>query len=813
MGRHHALGSWLTALGRSGRADVGTGDAGDHFHLHPFGGARRRHPDPASAGRLIAEEADRIRTAVGRSSDGAAGGKDMFLSLWRHLPEAVAAAGNPDVLWVAADDTYPTHTVWQEADLAARRAAMEAGGEHSALLSVVLGPVQSMIAAARSLRDLWTGSTLLSWLAFRAMEPVLVRHGPTALIFPVLRGNPLMDRWLGVPEAAGAAMVAGLPHRFLASIPWGGDGAEAVELARECEAAARAALREMADLVRQVIDAKIGGDFPGWDRRWDRQIDAMLDIRAVVVPDTADDDRLARLLGAAGQQDLWPGRQAIRQLLAALPEEACKSLREGEASAWQARVELVGRVLEAARSVRPVQAGGGEEAAGSRHPAKCTLLGTWERMGPDDRDGNEAFWRAVAEKVRIDGVRLRRGERFCAPSLVKRFVMPAGLARRLGIDRPSMRFPDTATVAAREWLGRTELPWQDGSAGWSGQWLHRRRPVADPGDGDDDDLVPPAIWQQIKAERDRPDNPVPTYYAVVLMDGDNMGDWLSGRKAPALGEILPAFLCDGLDDEARKALEIRSPVGPQWQAALSEALAGFSGHIAPHVVKDEAGTLVYAGGDDVLAFLPARRALACAKRLRDAFGGALTDGNAARHEGWFRLPDDRCDRLTLGPRASLSAGIVLAHHKEDLRAVLAAARQAEKAAKSAGRNRLALTVLRRSGERAQAVARWADAGWIGELVDAFVGGASDRWAYRLRRLESTLSPLPPEAVEAEIRRQVDRSDTDTRRLLGNGDAEGAGRRIAGHYAAYREGPHRPGAFRDFVLLCQSAGFIARGRDA
>ena len=59
-----------------------------------------------------------------------------------------------------------------------------AGNHGAAFLSFSLGPVQTFIAAARTIRDLWAGSYLLSWLTFQAMRPLLDEVGPSA--FPLV---------------------------------------------------------------------------------------------------------------------------------------------------------------------------------------------------------------------------------------------------------------------------------------------------------------------------------------------------------------------------------------------------------------------------------------------------------------------------------------------------------------------------------------------------------------------------------------------------------------------------------------------------
>src|SRR3954470_3901239 len=90
------------------------------------------------------------------------------------------------------------------------------GDPSSCLLSFSLGPVQSFIASARSVRDLWTGSYLLSWLAFRAMQPLLGRYGPDALVTPPPRGKLPLEPGDRLDRDRPSAC---LPNRFLAIVP------------------------------------------------------------------------------------------------------------------------------------------------------------------------------------------------------------------------------------------------------------------------------------------------------------------------------------------------------------------------------------------------------------------------------------------------------------------------------------------------------------------------------------------------------------------------------------------------------------------
>ena len=313
---------------------------------------------------------------------------------------------------------------------------------------------------------------------------------------------------------------------------------------------------------------------------------------------------------------------------------------------------------------------------------------------------------------------------------------------------------------------------------------------------------------------DRP----PAYYAVLALDGDEMGKWLRGDKSPQVRKIVHPKLGEYYQLKgAAKGLDARRPVGPALHAALSEALANFALHFAPRIVADHKGELIYAGGDDVLALLPARRALACASELRRTF-----------RENWLNDADGT-ERLLMGPRATLSAGLAVVHYKEDLRFALDEARKAEKRAKNAGRDALEIAVCRRSGEHATALCPWDFAHHVDRWVQCFSEQASDRWAYHLRGELETLRGLNVGAMRAEIGRQIGRGEEKTKHAF-LPDAVSAFDEYRQSFLSDQRRPKNEAfvakfpvreeqdreltghALESFITLCQSASFLAQGRD-
>ncbi len=220
-----------------------------------------------------------------------------------------------------------------------------------------------------------------------------------------------------------------------------------------------------------------------------------------------------------------------------------------------------------------------------------------------------------------------------------------------------------------------------------------------------------------------------TYYGLLLLDGDRMGAWLSGgkdsaplpyrqcwhpqiRESATVRELCEANLA------LRQYLDARRPPSPGRHGAISEALNHFSLKTARFVVEDcFKGKLVYAGGDDVLAFvcvddlLPAMTLLRCLYSGREVPAWLIdrldgkTRGRFESSNGWLLLDDELL--LTMGDQATASCGAVVAHHQAPLGMVLRTLREAESAAKKeGGRDAFCLRILKRAGGEVGVTDKW-----------------------------------------------------------------------------------------------------------
>jgi CRISPR-associated protein Cmr2 len=232
-------------------------------------------------------------------------------------------------------------------------------------------------------------------------------------------------------------------------------------------------------------------------------------------------------------------------------------------------------------------------------------------------------------------------------------------------------------------------------------------------------------------------HPPETYYAIVAMDGDHMGAWLAGNDEryriayreswhPQVWSYAKELAVG--NERLARYLEARRPPSPARHMAISAALNGFAVELARPIVEDlYKGKLLYAGGDDVLALVAVDDVVEVATLLRLAYGGVLPGGGQvvvhdrvekdafwaerfAEASGRYRIGggfvldggdrrDKRPRRLyqVMGERATASCGIAIAHYLTPLARVLKEARAAEQRAKGAGRDRLAITVMKRAG--------------------------------------------------------------------------------------------------------------------
>lgn len=304
--------------------------------------------------------------------------------------------------------------------------------------------------------------------------------------------------------------------------------------------------------------------------------------------------------------------------------------------------------------------------------------------------------------------------------------------------------------------------------------------------------------------------PAPSkYYAILYLDGDDMGKWLSGDNAPMFSEVLHPkaveSLVNGIEDpqqrtgdlykgwaqvfemegaevkrDGAKVFSKKRPQAPTQHMAISRALNNYSLDLVRRIVEERfLGKLIYAGGDDVVAMVSIGEALECAETLRAAFSGHLkSDAEKTLHKLEVTLDNEKASNgfivhqwgsdsivsTTLGPRSSASCGLAVAHYMYPLKQAMADARKAEKYAKNAlCRDAFAVNIVKRSGENFVTGSKWfveqsdQKRTLITRALTKFheaiyKGWLSPKFIVDLEEHLDVLVALDPKAVENEARR-------------------------------------------------------------
>jgi len=733
-----------------------------HFTIHPYSHADIAH-----------ERAWESRPKLSQGDDRA-----QFFAYWRLWRWWSADKRDDRLAFLPADTRLPDHTIWvHNSIVSALQACIHEGQFRPAFLLMQIGPVQEYIAQARRTLDLWSGSYLLSYLVAAGLKHIALNYGPDNVIFPNLCGQPIFDLMLKndvwtqarIQEKESASeqtlwdsfgydsdygrrrlLTPSLPNRFLALVPAGADGSQAVSIAKEAETAIRRQFEKIADECWTWGAEHLRGA-GRWDeslrKRFEAQRDRFLEVAWQVLPWPATPDtafEMTRHLPDAilHEKDDGPraGLWTILEMARRMPEEhrdvrnfECECYPPGTrnaqgrdisgwkdrsklkpdakldnvGAAWSALYQLTSWQLDAVRQTRTWKPWGdtgwivgGDQRKDALNGKEEAILDLTGRSDEEIEDINEA---AGVPHL------LKAAELIGASTLIKRVWPTAWLQSQHDFTSGDFSMPDTRRIAM-------------GS--------------------------PFAREQDVEAESDEAAGP--KYFAVLALDGDEMGKWVSGLhpNMPTLGDQLSDYVDPDTGQRAGAKtyfeqhglvdlLKRKRPLSPSFHLQFSEMLANFSNYCVRRIVEAHDGRLIYSGGDDVLALLPADKALACARALREAFRGNPTylkvlkgawrgdkkedlplfdfdrPGFIRLHREALSLPGEpkKFCAMVPGPAADCSVGVAIAHFKAPLQDVVREAQRAEKRAKKQlGRSAVAVTLMKRSGEIIEWGCKWDDAG-------------------------------------------------------------------------------------------------------
>jgi len=610
--------------------------------------------------------------------------KITYFRIWRIMKNLIERELSEELANLPADTRCPDHTIWDHLDTSSAIYGAINKGTLS-LLMFKLAPVQNFIRNARKERDLWAGSHLLSYLTFQAMKVVIDEFGPDAIIFPHLRGQPFFDfeylnyfgDLINRENLKIKLDIANIPNKFLAIINF-----ESID--------------EVKDKIRKALDKTLNDLFNFSVKRTfgslsDRVINYSLEVlqnyfNVTVCEMPADLEKL---------------RAIIDDLPEDIKEKYKKWLRLIKAFGYKLRIfDLYSLMFELLEEIVAIESRKFEKLIGVGKP-KCSLCGELEIFG------NKEIWKNVSRRL------FKENENLCPVCLVKR-IYPDWFKERVkkkGITEIDIGFESVSEIALKK-SGWLKLIRETDSYGKLVNTLKRHSKLRYL--VKNDELVNPELlyienWnikyieenfginvsetdleepkRMIKELYDEYCEPE-KYYAILMMDGDNMGRMLIGDEMETIDCYLHPKVVDYLPNELREEIsKVKRLITPATHSAISRALAHFSINIVPKIIERHEGEPIYAGGDDVLALLPTDSALACAYEIQEEF--------KKDWDGWNVLP-----------AKTMSAGILIVHYKHPLYDAIDRVRELERKAKSLGRNAVTIGYLTRGGSYYEVTFNW-----------------------------------------------------------------------------------------------------------
>ncbi|AEH45213.1 CRISPR-associated protein, Crm2 family [Thermodesulfatator indicus DSM 15286] len=729
---------------------------------------------------------------------------------FRHvLPWRLAQTNVGNLAWhwwgLPADTRLPDHSIWQHCALtsALYSCYRESPDTQASLMVFSLTPVQDFIARSRKLRDYWTASLILSWLASEGLWVVISRYGSDHIIYPAPIGQALieakLDKTCGFSHWTARyhleARAATLPNKFLFLSPAGQEKEIAELIEKHIEESWKELAKKVKDLVKKECFSGVSeACLKSFDYIFDRQATNFWEFHWTAV--SLLDEHLLN------QNRPFLPKNIVQKLETYLEEARQINfpyLSFTEKFFYPASYDFAGRGLAAEklspREIRPEEPG-----------IKCHLHTDFEALrfscleckndgkscelnsgrGPDSnpRPSRDPCWQKIRKE--FSKSEFKETERLSALGLIKRLA-----SRAVDKNHPlysffqrAESFPSTTEIALKDWLERAEkdiaelgLSHKDIAEILHQKETNNKYEIKDISKQEQE--IHKKVLKLLKRRKEKNDEPTTydRYYAILVMDGDRMGRLLSGGFAARWRDVLHPEIIRRLENGEIGSnfktfwldfLNCKRLISPAVHAAISKALSDFALYTVPSIVARYRGRLIYAGGDDVCAVFPISSALKAAREIAHAYNWAFVrygqrrtvvkrDGKIVDNEfltGEVSKAEDLLSQdlllLHLGPgeEISISGGLLFIHHKWPLRAALERAHSLLEIAKDPGRRALALELQRRAGEQRTFVAGFKEKISFNEnevsVWDAF---EALNKAFASRKLSSSFAYRPKELAE------------------------------------------------------------------
>lgn len=679
-------------------------------------------------------------------------------------------------LWefIPADTRLPDHSIWHHCALtSAIGSSIAYDNDKDISLAVFsITPVQSFISKARKLRDMWTGSIILSYLSFIGIREVMNNLGPDHIIYPSLHDQLLVEQWLEKKFrfksflkyeneiSKNSSSIASFPNKFVFICA----SSMAEEILKQVENAVQKEWLRIASKVCDFIGGQLNknnhfvnlfnqqiSDY--WQYSW----------AASKLVRLNEDEKLRELLST----NKWKREAEV------LKDFAKQYPNSGEkiARLYGSTHSLIQTVLAATKLVP-------NTIRKTQKNKKCPLCGEHEVLHNFDKAGETSaneynkevnkFWDGLRAKFNSDASYSQIGKKecLCAVCAVKRFlpiVMKTDNSELLyNVFGAEEAFPSTTEVAAHRYI--KELSEKVNIT------KEKKRELINilhnselENDADENLSSIKEIMQEGKdkgvkfTDRDK-------YYAILLMDGDNMGDLINGQTlSTTWDDVIHSELSERFKNpnfsrssSIRSHLNNKRILNPALHAAISHSLNCFARMGVAPTIQAYDGRLIYAGGDDLCAALPLDNVLEVAHLISKFYGMKFVKYGDKIEEISKETDTNVKFGMHLGhaEKISISGAIIIAHYKEPLREVIRDAHFVLEhiAKQKAGKNALAIRLKKRSGGDRDFYFKWNETNRFlpkESIIDSFYNimsaiknyETSSTLLYKLSQLKEAIRPL------------------------------------------------------------------------
>jgi len=548
------------------------------------------------------------------------------------------------------------------------------------------------------------------------MRWVIENLGPDHILYPSLIDQPLINEYMKRNWKVRQSSflnpprdIASFPNKFLFLVPMNKCESIAGEIKNHTLAAWKELYGKVCGTCTSMMGACLSDDERAYIREiFDRQNSRFWNLQWASSYLAAKDDKseIERLLPESTYQNQFDVLDRFNKII----EDKAYYEKSGRGVLYSVSHSLVQSALAASKIRKTV-------TRVSETGEKCHLCGEFEVLHHTKYSGDisageykenaKAFWSNL--KIVWDGdiknnlgYNLNKNEMLCSICLTKRMANQAIEENSGHILEDVLKkksFPSTTHIALESYFERENVAEE------------KRNKIAQ------------EIHEKAEDKTDNHDR----YFAILLMDGDNMGKLVNGETLASTWEsVLHPEILERLrkPEFARKYYDNWKEIfekhntrllTPAIHAAISESLGDFSLYGVADIVKKHRGTLIYAGGDDICAVLPVETSFKAAQEVHRYYMSTYKFIQRDKRpeditESWSPAPGKLSINLGKGAGISISAAILICHHKESLAQMIMEAQHLlkERAKKEPGKSACAIELRKRSGGSRYFVRKWND---------------------------------------------------------------------------------------------------------